>query len=101
MACGVPCVSTDVGDAARILGEVGLIVQPRDPKALARAWLDMLDRLAAEPELQARVRERVIDDFSDAAMIRRSTVAMYGVLGRQTSPRPDGLSWSSFSDPAP
>ncbi len=101
MACGVPCVSTDVGDAARILGEVGLIVRPRDAKALARAWLGMLDRLAAEPAMQARVRERVIDDFSDAALIRRSTEALYGVLGRQALPRPDGLPWSSFSDPAP
>lgn len=43
MACGVPCIATDVGDSAWVLGEGGLIVPPRDAEAMGAA----LERIAA------------------------------------------------------
>lgn len=48
MACAVPCVVTDVGDAAKIVGDTGLVVPVRDPKALATGVLDVLGMSDAE-----------------------------------------------------
>lgn len=42
MACGVPCVVSAVGDSAAVVGDCGLIVPPRDPTALKRAWEKLL-----------------------------------------------------------
>jgi glycosyltransferase involved in cell wall biosynthesis len=64
MACGVACVTTDVGDASAIVGEAGVVVPPGDPAALAEA----LSALAADPDrrraLGAAGRARVLADYA-------------------------------------
>ncbi|WP_462326645.1 glycosyltransferase [Desulfobaculum sp.] len=61
MACGVPCVVTDVGDAAEIVADTGLVVPPGAPDELARAILAMRDMPRQERQRRGAVaRERVL-----------------------------------------
>lgn len=65
MAAGVPCVVTDVGDCRTLVGETGAVVPPGDPRALAAAWGELLDRPTGEREkLGGRARSRIEERFS-------------------------------------
>ncbi len=72
MACGVPCVVTDVGDSVYIIGETGCVVPMRDPEALSKAWTDLLSRPAEEVKRNAlAARERVETHFALDAVVGR------------------------------
>jgi glycosyltransferase involved in cell wall biosynthesis len=65
MACGLPAVSTDVGDARRIIGDTGIVVPPSDLAALTGG----MRRLAEESSKQRAMRSdaaraRIVDNFS-------------------------------------
>lgn len=72
MSCGVPCVVTDVGDSARIVGQTGLVVPPRDPAALAAAWLKILDLSRdSRIELGMAARRRVTERYNLPNIVSR------------------------------
>ncbi len=65
MACGVPCVVTDVGDSALIVGETGRSVSPRNPEGLAQGWREFINMGAeGRKRLGALARQRIDEHFS-------------------------------------
>jgi len=72
MACGVPCVATDVGDSAFIVGGKGKVVPPSDPFALARGLQEILEMdNVSRDRLGREVRERVKGNFDLSMIVER------------------------------
>ncbi|WP_346209173.1 glycosyltransferase family 4 protein [Aeromonas salmonicida] len=73
MACGTPCVTTDVGDAAVIIGETGWVVPPKDPQALATAIFSAMEEKENSPQAwlarKKACRQRIVDNFSIEKMV--------------------------------
>jgi len=91
MAAGLPIIASAVGGVPEVVrdGETGVLVPPREPRALAVA----IEALAADPALRRRVgeagRRRAEAEF-DVASFRRAHVELYRSLlqtGVQRSPR--------------
>lgn len=80
MACGVPCLVTDTGDCASIVGDAGVIVPPGDGTRLAAALTELLRRPADErARLGARGRARILASFTLERCVARYA-ALYAEL---------------------
>jgi glycosyltransferase involved in cell wall biosynthesis len=78
MACGVPCVVTDVGDSALIVGETGVVVPPQQPEQLAQGILQLLHlRPEAYQKRSAGARRRLLHNFDIATIVNRLE-SLYG-----------------------
>ena len=81
MACGRPCVVTDVGDAKRIVGDTGYVVVPGNPAALAAAWQVALEAGGDEKaRCGQRARERIIEQFSLERLIEDTARVLEAVV---------------------
>lgn len=78
MACGVPCVVTDVGDSKSIVGDTGLVVTSKNPQALCDAWLQLLnmDRSA----LAIMARKRVVENFTTQNLYERTENSLQNIV---------------------
>ena len=81
MACGLPAVATDVGDAQLIVGDTGLVVPPESPDALAAAIRTLAaESAAARAERGSKARARIVENFAMPRAVQRY-VDLYQSLG--------------------
>ncbi|PWT83988.1 MAG: hypothetical protein C5B58_05490 [Acidobacteria bacterium] len=72
MASGVPCVVTDVGDSALMVGDTGKVVPPRDPQAFANACRELMALpLRCRRALGVSARRRVDENLSIPSVVAR------------------------------
>ena len=68
MSCGTPCVTTNIGDSALIVGNTGWVIPPNDSDALAKAINKALEEKQSNQKLwiqrEKDCRNRVINNFS-------------------------------------
>jgi glycosyltransferase involved in cell wall biosynthesis len=78
MACGTPCVTTDVGDAKLIIGGTGWVVPSKDPKALSEAILEGLNEFQNDKtswySRQERCRNYIENNFDIKTMVKKYQV---------------------------
>lgn len=81
MACGVPCVVTDVGDSAYIVGDTGRIVASDDMAGLAAALEALLSLSPSEKlALGERARARVAEHFEIGRVVQKYESFYEGLL---------------------
>ena len=71
MACSTPCIVTDVGDAAFIVGKTGWVIMPNNPYSLAKAIEKGINEMGTKNwnKKKLRARLRVKENFSINKMI--------------------------------
>ena len=72
MACGVPCITTRIGDSARIVGDLGHVVEPGDVQALSSAMITFAGKTGKpDSDLARACREHVGDHYSLSVIAER------------------------------
>ncbi|MCL2555182.1 MAG: DUF3492 domain-containing protein [Actinomycetia bacterium] len=99
MFCGRPTVSTDVGAVREVIGGTGLVVAPRNPKAIAEATLALLRGPERAARLGAAARERALALFTVSRCVDAFRESYLDVVAHHPVPR-EPL-WSSAGAPRP
>ncbi len=80
MACGIPCVVTDVGDSALLVGDDGIVAPPNNSQALADGLSKCIDNLrkgqAGNPRLH------ITENFDLVRMVKRTEAALTSLIER-------------------
>ena len=72
MACGCPCVVTDVGDSKQVVGDAGMVVPAQNATALANAIDKMLSDTDFRKKLEKQARKRIESYFSVEKLVENS-----------------------------
>ena len=70
MSSGVPCLSTNVGDAKSIIGDLGWIIEPSNPDILASKIIDIIKQKINLKDYSSLARERILNKYKLTRMIK-------------------------------
>lgn len=85
MACGIPCVVTDVGDSAWIVGDTGIVVPPKNPEELETAMKRLIEDIGNNSYNREHLRQRIIDQFSVLQLVLKTEVASLALFHNSNS----------------
>jgi glycosyltransferase involved in cell wall biosynthesis len=86
MSCEVPCVVTDVGDSADLVGETGTLVPAKHPDALAQGILRMIRSGNTERcRLGRAARTRIAENYSNEKIADQYRELYRDVLQKNSS----------------
>ena len=81
MSSGVPCISTDVGDSALVIGDTGWVIQPGDAEALRSAIkLAIGESKASHQNRSLSSSQRILDNYQLKAVVQRY-FEIYSTIG--------------------
>ncbi|WP_018125042.1 glycosyltransferase [Desulfovibrio oxyclinae] len=80
MSCGVPCIATDVGDSAVVLGKTGKVVPPGSITALATAMIDTVEK--KKSDTVNLTRGRIVEFFSLAKMVEKTEAILMSLCNK-------------------
>ncbi|MFE4265299.1 DUF3492 domain-containing protein [Streptomyces sp. NPDC056883] len=89
MFCGRATVSTDVGAVVEVIGGTGLVVPPRNPRALAEACVTLLQDPERAQRLGSAARARALELFTVEQNVAAFQESYLRLLARGPA-RPDG-----------
>ena len=85
MANGLPVVATNVGGNPEIVsdGVNGILVPPRDPAALSRSMVELIQQPELARRLGKAAREKVVRNYSLNHLLRRTEDLYISLLKRR------------------
>lgn len=86
MACGTPCITTDVGDATFIIGDTGYVVPIKDPNSMSKKIIEMIyekeNNILAWENRKLKCSERIVQNFSIEKMILNYQMVWNNLLNK-------------------
>lgn len=88
MCVGLPCITTDVGDARLLLGETGSVIAPGDIAALAQAMVAISNLNTMQRQtLGAQARRRIVEHFTLGHAVERFESLYRAAMPQSADPK--------------